>query len=672
MNTKFLASAWRVLLALIFSLSLAGISAQQVRAATYDVSILADSGAGSLRQAILDANASAGADTITFSVSGMIVLGSSLPIITDDLVIDGSGYSVTISGNNLYRVMHINTGKSVTLIYLSIYAGSAPATSGGGVDNGGGTLTVTNCSFSYNSAGWGGGISNAGGGTLTVTDTYFTGNSATTAGGGIYSELGTATVTNGTFSSNTAPQGGGFDSYGANVTISNSTFSSNTATNYGAGILNYNATLMVTNSTFSDNIAGWGGAISSNTGGTATVTDSTFSGNNATLGGGIYIDTSTATVTSSTFSSNTATGSGGGIYSRDGSLTVANGTFAGNSAGTFGGGIYGEQATGTDTITVTNSTFSANGATGIGEGIYNDTGALNLMNTILANSTGGGDCFSNSGVSTDINNLIVSNNIGCGTPVSSANPVLGPLTNNGGITQTMELLTGSPAIDAGDDTTCAAAPISNKDQRGVTRPFGAHCDIGAYELNKGKLTVQSVGTYDGHILESGENTNAGGTLDSTSTTFNLGDDASDRQYRAIVSFDTSALPDNAVITRVTLKIKRQGQIGTNPFSILGWLKADIRKLYFGTGLALVASDFQAAPHKSAVGSFNATPTSNWYFSSIGSAGYPYINKTGTTQFRLRFLTDDNNNNIADYMKFYSGNYSNAAARPMLIIEYVVW
>jgi FG-GAP repeat len=184
-------------------------------------------------------------------------------------------------------------------------------------------------------------------------------------------------------------------------------------------------------------------------------------------------------------------------------------------------------------------------------------------------------------------------------------------------------------------------------------------------------TLRSVGMYDGHILEAGENSNVGGIRDYTSATFNLGDEVWNKQYRTILSFNTAALPDNAAIARVTLKIKKQGLSGTDPFTILGGLKVDIKKPYFGTGLAMVISDFQAAPGKSAVGTFSATPVSNWYSAVIGSAGYPYINKTGTTQFRLRFSTDDNNDYAADYMMFYSGNYVYPTYRPTLIVEYYV-
>jgi TolB protein len=182
---------------------------------------------------------------------------------------------------------------------------------------------------------------------------------------------------------------------------------------------------------------------------------------------------------------------------------------------------------------------------------------------------------------------------------------------------------------------------------------------------------QSEGLYDGMMLESTETSNKGGTLNTTAPTFQLGDDDFDRQYRAILSFNTEALPDNAVITKLALKINKQGSGGSNPFITHGGLNVDICKPYFGTTDGLVIGDFQAAVSKAAVGTFGTTPVNNWYSAIIGSAGYPYINLTGTTQFRLYFTKDDNDDMGADFMKFLSGNYGTASSRPTLIIEHYV-
>jgi len=173
------------------------------------------------------------------------------------------------------------------------------------------------------------------------------------------------------------------------------------------------------------------------------------------------------------------------------------------------------------------------------------------------------------------------------------------------------------------------------------------------------------------VLESGENSNVGGSMDATATIFFLGDDVNDKQYRSVLSFDTSGLPDNAVILSAVLKIKKQGLVGSNPFRTHQGLKVDIKKPYFGTALALAAHDFQAIANKLAVGTFGTVPSSGWYSVNLLNKAYPYINKTGTTQLRLRFKLDDDNDNIADYMKFFSGNYGTATDRPVLVIQYYV-
>ena len=207
--------------------------------------------------------------------------------------------------------------------------------------------------------------------------------------------------------------------------------------------------------------------------GTLTVTNSTFSGNSADgSGGAIFNGVGTLTITNSTFSGNSA-GIGGALRN-NGIASVTNSTFAGNSA--IRGGAIRHSAGFADVLTVISSTFSGNSATDNTAGIANDTAVntFHMSNTIIANSLSGGDC--NSAPATNVNNLIED---GSCSPALSGDPNLGPLQDNGGPTQTMALLSGSPAIDAGDDTACPAT-----DQRGITRPQGPHCDIGAFELEQ--------------------------------------------------------------------------------------------------------------------------------------------------------------------------------------------
>jgi hypothetical protein len=182
---------------------------------------------------------------------------------------------------------------------------------------------------------------------------------------------------------------------------------------------------------------------------------------------------------------------------------------------------------------------------------------------------------------------------------------------------------------------------------------------------------RSAGSQDGWVLESSETSSTGGAMNAADTVFRLGDDASNRQYRAILSFGTSGLPDDAVITKVTLKIKKQDLVGTNPFTTHGNIKADVRKGAFGGNNALQLIDFQAAASKNAAGTIKNTPSSGWYSVTFNSSAFPYINLTGVTQFRLRFAIDDNNDHGVDYLKFYSGNYSSVSLHPLLVIEYYV-
>ena len=194
--------------------------------------------------------------------------------------------------------------------------------------------------------------------------------------------------------------------------------------------------------------------------------------------------------------------------------------------------------------------------------------------------------------------------------------------------------------------------------------------IGSFKFPScGMKTFSSQGASDGWVLESGETTDAGGTLNATATTFNLGDDRQNRQYRSVLSFDTSSLPDNAVVLSVVLKIKKAGLVGSNPFSTLGNIAVDLRSGAFNDNVSLELLVFQATADQTAAMSIANNPSSGWYSRSLSASFFSLINLTGTTQFRLAFATDDNNNHVADYLKFYSGNYTTASSRPKLVIKY---
>ncbi len=228
-------------------------------------------------------------------------------------------------------------------------------------------------------------------------------------------------------------------------------------------------------STISGNGAAFGGGIWNYPSGTLTVTDSTISDNTVgNDGGGIYnTATATLTVTNSTISGNTAgSGPGGGIENA-GTLTVTNSTISGNTTTNNGGGI-----SNTGTLTVTDSTLSGNTAGLNGDGI---SGAVMLTGSILDNAaanvagpltSGGHNLFSDDPSETD-NAVLIS------TDLVDTDPLLGPLADNGGPTQTMALLPGSPAINTG----VAIAGVTT-DQRGVAQAPGERPDIGAFELDQ--------------------------------------------------------------------------------------------------------------------------------------------------------------------------------------------
>jgi len=182
-------------------------------------------------------------------------------------------------------------------------------------------------------------------------------------------------------------------------------------------------------------------------------------------------------------------------------------------------------------------------------------------------------------------------------------------------------------------------------------------------------TFYSLPTQEGIIIESSRTSGRGSAIQRATQTFTLGDDRADRQMRAILSFDTSSLPDNATITRATLKIRRQGIIGNNPFATLKNILIDIRLGAFSTSPNLQAADFQAPASLNAAAVIRSqAEAGNWYVATLSDPALSLINLSGITQFRLRFQKEDNANSQTDALKFFSGN-ATIEDRPILIIEY---
>jgi hypothetical protein len=222
------------------------------------------------------------------------------------------------------------------------------------------------------------------------------------------------------------------------------------------------------------------------------------------------------------------------------------------------------------------------------------------------------------------------------------------------------------SVPAGN--TSNAIPL---DYEGNTRSTGNKPGALITARSLHSVTFTSDGSLDGWILESSAASNAGGSLDVDSSTFRLGDDALRKQYRSVLSFATGAsLPDTAVITKVTLRIKQQGITGglANMVTAYQGFIADIKNGSFGT-TALQASDFQAAG--TSYGPLVVALSSGWYNIDLTTAKAD-VNKlstnSGLTQIRLRFKLHDNNNSTANYLSLFSGN-ADAASRPQLVVEY---
>src|ERR1035437_5600729 len=176
-------------LAIIGLATVSALALGSAPVATFTVANTTDSGSGSLRQAILDANAASGDDLITFTVTGTITLASALPAINDNTTIAGPGTNLlTISGNNAVQVFTVNAGTTTTITGLSIANGKATGyANGAGVSNAG-TLTILNCALvnNQNFAGWGGAVFNSG--DLAIINSTFSGNQVTGENGSGRSE----------------------------------------------------------------------------------------------------------------------------------------------------------------------------------------------------------------------------------------------------------------------------------------------------------------------------------------------------------------------------------------------------------------------------------------------------------------------------------------------------
>ena len=410
----------------------------------------ADSGAGTLRQALLDI-CPQGLITFDFPAPTTILLTSAPLVVNVSVTIDAAGApGVTLSGGNSRRVLGVSSGVVVGLRGLTIRDGLA---------------------------GYGGGILNAGILTLeavTLTQNYASHNSPTnTRGGGIYNQGGRLMLHNSHISGNVAVKTTDDppDEYGG----------------HGGGIYNDNGTVTLFASEIAGNIAesGVGGGIY-NDSGIVSIVRGSIDGNQAEYeGGGVY-NVGNLRIASSTVAHNIGLIYGGGVSQTAGSIIVANSTFSGNkgnvgASGDYGAGLYLHAGA----ANLNNVTFTHNEGVSGGGGIFNENGALTMRNSIVAGNSAsvGADCY---GSFTNNGYNLTGQNTGCPAPgetdimvpvnVVFTTVLSDTLADNGGPTRTHALRPYSPAVNAGNSATCAAA-----DQRGVSRPQSYGCDMGATE-----------------------------------------------------------------------------------------------------------------------------------------------------------------------------------------------
>jgi hypothetical protein len=417
---------------------------------TLVVTLADDGSAGSLRGVLAGA---LNGDKITFLATGTITLTNGELPVSVNVNISGPGpASAVLSGNLANRAFNVGSNIQAQISGLAVRDCVATSTfsgAGGGIYNAG-SLSLSNCFISNCVAMPGAAQLNAGA----------VGNPGGN-GGGIYS-VGTLSLTACTLANNQAGAGG---TGGLGVLVNGGTGG---AGGGGGGIFS-TGPLTLTGCTLSRNSAAPGGA-----GGSA---GPPFSAGAPGAGGsfGAIYSSGNATLTSCTIDNNSAAGGAlpglvGGIRN-DGTMTLVASTITRNNGQSVGGGIYN-----TSTFTTRNCLIGSNSALSAPDGFGT---FLSQGHNFIGNNAG------NLGFFVSDNDIIGNSN----API---NPVIAPLANSGGLTATVALRGGSPAIDAGDDTLLAAGVTT--DQRGLPRKSGAHVDIGAYEALIGTApTLTTVG-----------------------------------------------------------------------------------------------------------------------------------------------------------------------------------
>jgi hypothetical protein len=223
-----------------------------------------------------------------------------------------------------------------------------------------------------------------------------------------------------------------------------------------------------------------------------------------TKNGGAIYNEGTLTIKRSSFINNIINGNGGAIYNV-GNLTITNSTFSGNSA-SLGGGIHNNNSSAT--IDITNCTFFDNNATNEGNAIRNESGSITIRNSIIVGNTATEPDIFNNNPATPNHATLSSNgynivgNIKDNTnnfEETTGDQIGEVLTLNSLTNGYYPLQSDSPALNAIPNGTNGCGDTINQDQRGITRPQGGKCDIGAYEFEYFSLTLNKDGDGNGTV-----------------------------------------------------------------------------------------------------------------------------------------------------------------------------
>ena len=413
--------------------------------------------------------------------------------------------SSTVSGNTASSGGGLkNVVGTLNLNYSTVSGNTAAYTAGsgfytvngGGVSNRSGTTTLTDCIIGGNTGGglYNGGSSSSHLGNVTLTDCTVSGNSGYKGGGLNYYNFGTIALNDSTVSGNSAYlDGGGFFNTGpySTATLTNCTVSNNSArfgggvfTSGGSSSYSSGAQTTLTNCTISGNTAvgafNGGGGIETAGESENTLIDCTIIGNSAEYGGGLFLNSGITTLTNCTITGNSASDDAGGLWGY-GTPTVHDCTISGNSAGRFGGGIQTGQSYNAHHLQIGNTIVAGNTAS-TGPDLF---GFVTSQGTNLIGKTDGSSGWVTSGADQDLTGTVA-------LPLATK---LGVLGYYGGPTETMPLLPGSPAINAGNNALIPLGVTTDQRGTGFPRILPSHShgtvDIGAYETPNG-TTSQTI------------------------------------------------------------------------------------------------------------------------------------------------------------------------------------